>query len=61
MQPGQVRHNGLFSHAAAIWVMRQSLLRMLRLLIARAALRAGLGETVRNFAGAIRRFILGHR
>lgn len=62
MQPGQVRRKRVvFARAAATRMTGQPLPRMRGLLIGRAAWRAGIGETARNFAGTIRRIILGRR
>jgi coenzyme F420 hydrogenase subunit beta len=62
MQPGQVRRKRvIFARAAATWVTGQPLPRMRGLLVGRAAWNARMGEAVRNFAGTIRRIILGRR
>lgn len=62
MQPGQVRRKRvIFARAAAVRVTGQPLPHMRGLLIGRAAWRAGIGEATRNFAGTIRRIILGRR
>ncbi|MDZ3833673.1 MAG: Coenzyme F420 hydrogenase/dehydrogenase, beta subunit C-terminal domain [Sphingopyxis sp.] len=62
MQPGQVRRKRVvFARAAATRVTGQPLPRMRGLLVGRAAWNAGIGETARNFAGTVRRIILGRR
>lgn len=62
MQPGQVRRKRVvFARAAATRVTGQPLPRMRGLLIGSAAWRAGISEAIRNFAGTIRRIILGRQ
>jgi coenzyme F420 hydrogenase subunit beta len=62
MQPAQARRKRLvFARTAPLPLMLQPTPKMAGLRVGEAARRAGLGDSARNFLGAIRRTLLGRR